>query len=94
MRVLVTGAAGSIGRVVTVGLVDRGHEVVALDRVPAAHGIDLPWHTGDCADADEVAAVFATQVAEGKPLDVVVHLAGLPDDGPTGQVFSLLGRDL
>ena len=44
MRVLVTGAAGSIGRVVTVGLADRGHEVVGLDLVPAPDGYDGPWH--------------------------------------------------
>jgi 3-oxoacyl-[acyl-carrier protein] reductase len=32
-----------------------------------------------------------------QPDDVVpiaLFLAGLPDDGPSGQVFSLLGRDL
>ena len=75
MRVLVTGAAGSIGQVVTVGLTDRGHEVVAFDRVPAPDGSDLPWHTGDCADADAVAAVFAVE-----SLDAVVHLAGHPDE--------------
>ena len=80
MRVLVTGAAGSIGQVVTVGLGDRGHEVVALDRVPAPDGIDLPWHTGDCADADAVAAVFAAQASEGRPLEAVVHLAGHPGE--------------
>ena len=59
MRVLVTGAAGSIGRVLTVGLGDRGHEVVGLDRVPAPEGATGPWHEADCADADAVAAVFA-----------------------------------
>lgn len=80
MRVLVTGAAGSIGQVLTVGLADRGHEVVALDRVPAPDGSDVPWHTGDCADADAVAAVFAAQSAEGQPLDAVAHLAGIPDE--------------
>ena len=75
MRVLVTGAAGSIGQVLTVGLVDRGHEVVGFDRVPAPDGTDIPWHTGDCADADAVAAVFAAE-----SLDGVVHLAGVPDE--------------
>lgn len=80
MRVLVTGAAGSIGQVLSVGLVDRGHDVVAFDRVPAPDGTDLPWHTGDCADADAVAAVFAAQVSEGQPLDGVVHLAGHSDE--------------
>ena len=75
MRILVTGAAGSIGQVVTVGLADHGHEVVALDRVPAPEGSTVPWHTADCADADAVAAVFAAE-----RLDAVVHLAGYPDE--------------
>ena len=75
MRVLVTGAAGSIGRVLTVGLTDRGHEVVGLDRVPQPDGYDGPWHTVDCADPDAVAAVFAEQ-----SLDAVVHLAGHPGE--------------
>ncbi len=75
MRVLVTGAAGSIGRVIIPGLTDRGHEVVALDRVPQPDGHEGPWHTADCADPDAVAAVFAEQ-----PLDAVVHLAGHPGE--------------
>ena len=75
MRVLVTGAAGSIGRVLCPGLVDRGHEVVGFDRVPEPEGFDGPWHTGDCADADAVLAAFDAQ-----PLDAVVHLAGHPDE--------------
>lgn len=75
MRVLVTGAAGSIGQVLTVGLTDRGHEVVAFDRVPAPDGTHVPWHTGDCADPDAVASVFAAET-----LDAVVHLAGHPDE--------------
>lgn len=75
MRVLVTGAAGSIGRVVTLGLCDRGHEVVGLDLVPEPEGFTGRWHTVDCTDPDAVAAVFATE-----PLDAVVHLAGLPEE--------------
>ena len=75
MKILVTGAAGSIGRVVTVGLTDRGHEVVGLDRVPPPDGYDDAWHVLDCADPDAVAAAFAEQ-----PLDGVVHLAGNPTE--------------
>ena len=75
MRVLVTGAAGSIGRVLLPGLVDRGHEVVGLDRVPPPDGHEGAWHTTDCADPDAVAAVFADA-----PLDAVVHLAGHPGE--------------
>ncbi len=75
MRVLVTGAAGSIGRVVTLGLCDRDHEVVGLDLVPEPEGFTGTWHTVDCADPDAVMAVFAAE-----RLDAVVHLAGHPDE--------------
>ncbi len=75
MRVLVTGAAGSIGRVLCPGLTDRGHEVVGFDRVPEPAGFDGTCHTGDCADADAVLAAFDAQ-----PLVAVVHLAGNPGE--------------
>lgn len=75
MKVLVTGAAGSIGRVVTVGLVDRGHTVVGLDRVPQPGGFDGSWYSVECADPDAVAAVF-----EEESFDAVVHLAGHPGE--------------
>jgi uronate dehydrogenase len=73
VKVLVTGAGGSIGRVVTVGLADRGHTVVGLDRVPQPAGDDGAWYTVDATDPDAVAAVFEEQA-----LDAVVHLAGQP----------------
>ena len=75
MRILVTGAAGAIGRVVTLGLCDRDHEVVGLDLVPEPEGFTGNWHTVDCADPDAVMAVF-----EAERLDAVVHLAGHPDE--------------
>lgn len=75
MKVLVTGAAGSIGRVVTVGLADRGHTVVGLDLVPQPDGAEGGWYSVDCTDADAVAAVF-----EEESFDAVVHLAGHPDE--------------
>lgn len=75
MRVLVTGAAGSLGRTVTIGLADRGHDVVGLDLLPEPEGADGPWYAVDCADPDAVEAVF-----EAEWLDAVVHLAGDPDE--------------
>lgn len=75
MRILVTGAAGALGRVVTTGLTDRDHEVVGLDLVPAPEGWVGPWYTADCADPEAVEAVFAAH-----RLDAVVHLAGIPDE--------------
>lgn len=76
MKVLLTGAAGSIGQVVMVGLADRGHTVVGLDLVPQPDGEDAPWYTVDATDPDAVAAVF-----EEETLDAVVHLAGHPGEG-------------
>ncbi len=83
MRVLVTGAAGSIGRVDTVGLADRGHDIVGLDRVPEPEGFDGPWHSVDCADPDAVAAVFAQSAP-----DAVVHLAGHPGEADLPASFT------
>jgi uronate dehydrogenase len=79
MRVLVTGAAGSIGAVVCSGLVDRGHTIVGLDRQPEPEGFTGQWFTADCADPDAVAAVFAAQDKAGG-LEAVVHLAGIPTE--------------
>jgi uronate dehydrogenase len=75
VKILVTGAAGSLGRVVATGLADRGHDVVGLDLVPAPDGWTDAWHTSDCTDPDAVEAV----VAQHRP-DAVVHLAGIPDE--------------
>lgn len=82
MRILVTGAAGSIGRVLAPGLTALGHTVIGLDRVPpppttggATPGPEVPWHLLDCTDAAAVHAAVAAQ-----PLDAVVHLAGHPDE--------------
>jgi uronate dehydrogenase len=75
MRVLVTGAAGSIGQVVTLGLTDRGHDVVGLDLAPQPVGEVWPWHVADCTDPDAVRAVF-----DEERLDGVVHLAGNPGE--------------
>jgi uronate dehydrogenase len=80
MRVLVTGAAGSIGTVVCAGLADRGYDVVGLDRMVAPDGFPGVWFTVDCTDRDAVEAVFDQLVRSGG-LDAVVHLAGMPDEG-------------
>ena len=79
MRVLVTGAAGSIGTVLCSGLVDRGHSVSGLDRVPEPEGFTGDWFTADCADPDAVEAVLEA-LTRGARLDAVVHLAGLPSE--------------
>jgi len=70
MRVLVTGAAGTIGSVVCSGLAARGHEIRGLDIVGVP---DFPGEFvhGDCSEA-----VIADAAVAG--MDAVVHLAGNP----------------
>lgn len=75
MRVLVTGAAGSVGRVVVPGLSELGHEVVGLDLVDPPESADVTWHVADCADPAQVA-----QVLDVETVDAVVHLAGIPEE--------------
>lgn len=79
MRVLVTGAAGRIGRTVCTGLAERGHAVRALDLQPLDAAYALGSLVGDCADP-----AVAGRAVDG--VEGVVHLAGnageaaLPDE--------------
>lgn len=74
MKVLVTGAAGYIGSIVTERLVDTGHEVVALDSL--SHGHKAAIHPSarfelcDLVDRETVLRVFRSQ-----SFDAVIHLA-------------------
>ena len=81
MRLLLTGAAGSIGTVLVDGLADAGHDVVGLDLVVPEIPPSRPvgWYTVDCTDPDAVDAVFADLDRSGG-VDAVVHLAGIPDE--------------
>lgn len=71
MRVIVTGAAGFVGRVLLRRLVDQGRRVVALDYV-ANSAPDFEAIAGDIADP----AILARAFAQG--CDAVVHLATIP----------------
>lgn len=79
MRVLVTGAAGSIGTVLLPGLTARGHEVIGLDRSAAPDRSDTAWYAVDCTDGEAVEAVFA-DLARSGGIEAVVHLAGIPTE--------------
>ncbi len=88
MRIVVTGAAGVIGRHVVADLLAHGHDVQALDRVPApGHlaGSGASWVVGDVRDPALMARVMETGRAEG-----LIHLAALPTPrhGTPLEVFS------
>jgi uronate dehydrogenase len=82
MRVVVTGAAGAIGRVVTAGLAGAGHQVVAVDRValdgsPAAAVVPV---VADVLDADAMRSAMADA-------DGVVHLASIPHEASLPEIL-------
>ncbi|GAB2682018.1 NAD-dependent epimerase/dehydratase family protein [Kribbella swartbergensis] len=72
-RVLVTGAAGFIGRAVVAGLRRRGVAVTAVDREPAEQSWDDGVYvvTGELGDQEVCVAAFETRPT------AVVHLAAL-----------------
>jgi len=72
--ILVTGAAGRIGRAVVTDLLSRDYEVVGLDRVAAAPVQGRPAIRFVTAQADDVVAV--REAVAG--CDAVVHLAAIP----------------
>lgn len=73
-RILVTGASGHLGNVLTRALLDGGDSVAALiepgDAAPALEGLDVERIEGDLRDAEAV-----RRAVKGR--DVVCHLAGL-----------------
>ncbi len=84
--VLVTGAAGLLGRFVVRELVAHGYRVRGLDRRAGAESIE--WHVGDVTDAALVAGATAGA-------DAVLHIAAIPNiwsgDGQTIMRVNLLG---
>lgn len=93
MRVLITGAAGMIGRKLVARLAEhptlRGRAISALDlhdivpaETPAVGAAEVSVHTGDLADEGAAAAL----VAPGP--EIVFHLAGIVS-GEAEQDFDL-----
>ena len=74
MNILVTGAAGYIGSVVTEELIGEGHRVVAFDNLSQGHRQALSPGAilirGDLARKEDLDSVFHAQTVEA-----VVHLA-------------------
>ena len=64
MRVLISGASGLIGRVLTPALVSAGHEPVALVR-RAPRENEVQWNPGERLDPEKLSGS-----------DAIVHLAG------------------
>ena len=71
MKVLVTGAAGGVGKAACRALNAAGHEVTGFDRLPSPEGATSI--IGDILDRDAVIAAV-----DGH--DALIHLAATPDE--------------
>lgn len=74
--VLVTGAAGGMGRAVCTRLHQEGYTVFGLDIAPLE---DTLWHyiRTDLTDGSQVEAAFQTVAAQTDGLYAIVHMAGV-----------------
>lgn len=74
MKILVTGAAGYIGSVVTEQLVEQGHDVIALDNLKNGHRAavhpDAEFVQGHLLNREWLGSFL-----QANPVDAVVHLA-------------------
>lgn len=70
-KILVTGSAGGVGRVVCKKLTEAGHRVRGFDRI-AATGLD------DSAVGDILDRAAVLEAAAG--MDTLIHLAAMPDE--------------
>ena len=93
MRVLLTGGAGFIGSHIALLLLERGYDVLILDSFANSSSnvierienfldnkalkYKLRVINGDIRDRKILESIFSKSVKENKPIEVVIHLAGV-----------------
>jgi nucleoside-diphosphate-sugar epimerase len=92
MKIAVTGGSGKAGRPVVRDLLERGHDVLNIDRVPSPESSSpdspAPWLPADLTDFGQT--LEALEGGESLPgIEAVVHLAAIPSPvaGTADQVF-------
>lgn len=71
MRILVSGAAGSVGNYLVNQLICNNHDVVAYDFVKGEEKNNVEWVEGDILDYDNL-------IKSAKGCDAIIHLAAIP----------------
>lgn len=77
MRVLITGGAGFIGSHLCDYLIDRGHEVIAMDNLSTG-STDSIAHLAGCERFSFIHHNVTNYIYVAGELDAVLHLASLP----------------
>jgi len=76
MHILVTGAAGYIGSMVTKSLINEGYQVIALDNLQQGHQEAVHPHA-QFVEADLRDVTMLKKVLGQYPIEAVVHLAAV-----------------
>ncbi len=93
MRILLTGGAGFIGSHIALLLLQKGYDVLIIDSFvnssvnvikaiksflnSKSFNYQLETINGDIRDKQMLDTIFSKSIKEGKPIDAVIHLAGL-----------------
>ena len=76
MHVIVTGAAGALGRDVVAVLSEAGHTITGIDLADSISGVALALGGVDLGDAARVEAAIGDAVKTSGPIDGLVNIAG------------------
>lgn len=74
MKVLITGGAGYLGSVITYAFLDRGHDVVIIDKTEDTGEFDVPgcyFYHGDISDKALLEKIFT----EHGDIEILIHCA-------------------
>lgn len=78
-RALIVGGTGAVGRLLSRHLSQRGYDVVVTSRREPTNTESTPVRhvVSNATDADDFAAVVASLDAEGHPIGLIIHAAGV-----------------
>ncbi|NHO31727.1 SDR family NAD(P)-dependent oxidoreductase [Acetobacter fallax] len=83
---VVTGGSGGIGQTILLALARKGYDTVTLSRNapprPDSRTGQIRHIPCDLANADDLARVAGQLVTEGRPVQVLIHCAGVIVPGP------------
>ena len=78
-HILVTGAAGGMGRAICNRLKDYGYTVYGIDYREPETDLGVKFYTCDVTKTDSITAVYEAIEKECTHLDAIVHTAGIYD---------------
>ncbi|WP_264813327.1 SDR family NAD(P)-dependent oxidoreductase, partial [Acetobacter oeni] len=79
---VVTGGSGGIGRMILIALIREGFDTVTLSRTAPAQAGQSRHIACDLSNAEDLARAAHILVADGRPVSVLIHCAGVIAPGP------------